>query len=125
MLRRFTVQALTACDLLEMNLIEIDRMKIEFPDAFEELFKNSFKRLKGALRKKIQALQLCERLTKSRSEKMSLKATEMLRGVTIKQKKDNLLKWREKNPSMALSKEEVHIMSNFVPEATSLKKIDE
>lgn len=44
-----------------MLLIEdIDKMKIEFPDVFDELFMNSYRRLKKELEIKIKAIQLCE-----------------------------------------------------------------
>lgn len=63
--RRFTVQALTNCDLLTLTLEELDQMKLEFPDIFEELFRNTFRRLKKALKTKLEAIQICEKMTKS------------------------------------------------------------
>jgi hypothetical protein len=40
-----------------MLLIEdIDKMKIEFPDVFDELFMNSYRRLKKELEIKIEAI---------------------------------------------------------------------
>lgn len=47
--RRFTVQAIINCELLLLNLKDLDTMKIEFPDIFDEMFMNSFRRLKKAL----------------------------------------------------------------------------
>ena len=44
-----------------MLLIEdIERMRIEFPDVFEELFMNSYRRLNKELEIKIEAIKLCE-----------------------------------------------------------------
>ena len=40
-------------------------MKIEFPEIFLELFANAFKRLKKELKTKLEAMQLCEKMTQS------------------------------------------------------------
>jgi hypothetical protein len=42
-------------------------MKLEFPDIFEELFRNTFRRLKKALKTKLEAIQICEKRTKGSS----------------------------------------------------------
>jgi CRP-like cAMP-binding protein len=65
MTRKFTVQALIDCELLMLLIEDIDKMKIEFPDVFDELFMNSYRRLKKELEIKIKAIQLCEEATKS------------------------------------------------------------
>ena len=54
--RRFTVQALLNCELLVLLIDDIDTMKIDFPDVFDELFTNSFRRLKKELQLKIEAI---------------------------------------------------------------------
>jgi len=37
-LRLFTVQALISCEVLVLSIQDLDRMKEEFPDMFDELF---------------------------------------------------------------------------------------
>lgn len=59
--RKFTVQALLDCELLMLLIEDTDKMKIEFPDVFDELFMNSYRRLRKELEIKIQAIQQCER----------------------------------------------------------------
>lgn len=39
-----------------LTLEELDQMKLEFPDIFEELFRNTFRRLKKALKTKLEAI---------------------------------------------------------------------
>ena len=58
--RRFTVQALINCELLLLMIEDIDKMKIEFPEKFEHLFMNSYRRLKKELEIKIEAIKLCD-----------------------------------------------------------------
>lgn len=41
--------ALISCELLLLMIEDIDKMKIEFPDIFEDLFTNSYRRLKKEL----------------------------------------------------------------------------
>ncbi len=55
--RRFTVQALINCELLTFGLEDIDKMQLEFPEYFEELFMNTFRRLKKEYTLKIEALK--------------------------------------------------------------------
>jgi len=40
-----------------LTLENIDKMKIEFPEVFDQLFTNSFRRLKKELKLKIDALE--------------------------------------------------------------------
>lgn len=63
--RKFTVQALLDCELLILLMEDMDKMKIEFPEIFEEFFMNSYRRLRKELELKIQAILLCEKATKS------------------------------------------------------------
>ncbi|TNV84793.1 hypothetical protein FGO68_gene4315 [Halteria grandinella] len=39
--RRFTAQALDSCDLLALSLDDLANMKLDFPDAYKEIFKNA------------------------------------------------------------------------------------
>ena len=47
--RKFTVRALINCELLLLMIEDIEKMKIEFPEVFEEFFSNSFRRLRKEL----------------------------------------------------------------------------
>ena len=60
MFRRFTVQAIINCELLILTLDDIDKMKLEFPEVFDDLFNNSLKRLERILKLKIDAIKQCE-----------------------------------------------------------------
>ena len=67
--RIFTVLALTDCELLTLTTQDIARMKLEFPDQFDQLFDNSLKVLKKAMKLKDEAIQYCEEEFKLREEK--------------------------------------------------------
>ncbi len=60
LLRRFTVQALTNCELLLLKLEDIGQMLNEFPEIYNELFANSIKRLMKELKIKKEAIEYCE-----------------------------------------------------------------
>jgi hypothetical protein len=47
--RLFTIQALVNCELLLLTIEDIHKMKIEFPDVFDDLFLNAFRHLKKSL----------------------------------------------------------------------------
>ena len=38
LIRRFTVQALENCETLMLTIDELEKMRLEFPDVFSELF---------------------------------------------------------------------------------------
>lgn len=59
-MRRFTVQALTNCELLILMLEDIGQMMNEFPEVYNELFANSIKRLMKELKIKKDAIEQCE-----------------------------------------------------------------
>jgi hypothetical protein len=71
------VQALVKCELLMLMIEDIDKMKIEFPDVFEELFTNSYRRLKKELQLKIEAIKLCEK-SRNTSNLRSMRASNIL-----------------------------------------------
>ncbi|CDW80054.1 cation channel family protein [Stylonychia lemnae] len=58
--RRFTIQAVKNCDLHLLSLDNIDKIKIEFPEVFDDLFNNSVKMLQKILKLKIDAIKQCE-----------------------------------------------------------------
>ena len=57
--RKFTVQSVLNCELLTLPIEELEKMKIEFPEIFEELFTNSYRRLKRELQLKLDAASKC------------------------------------------------------------------
>ena len=57
--RKFTVQSLITCELVTLNIGELDKMKIEFPEVFDELFTNSYRRLNRELKLKLEAANIC------------------------------------------------------------------
>jgi CRP-like cAMP-binding protein len=59
-IRRFTTQALIDCEMLQLSVEDIERMKFEFPDIFIELFVNNQKLLVEQLEIKLEAVKLCE-----------------------------------------------------------------
>lgn len=45
--RRFTVQALRDSDILSLAVPELERMRAEFPDLYQELYTEGHNRYKG------------------------------------------------------------------------------
>ena len=45
MVRRFTVQALDNCEMLILTIDECEKMRLEFPDLYADLFKGAYERL--------------------------------------------------------------------------------
>lgn len=58
--RCFTVQAFTHCELLLLNINDINRMNSEFPEIFSEIFLNCAIRFKKAIKMKQKAIEKCE-----------------------------------------------------------------
>ena len=38
LLRKFTIMAITTCDILSLSVSDLEKMHFEFPDIYEELF---------------------------------------------------------------------------------------
>lgn len=45
MVRKFTVRAHDNCEMLILTIEELEKMKMEFPEYYEELFKGAYQRL--------------------------------------------------------------------------------
>jgi len=45
-----------------LNIGELDKMKIEFPEVFDELFTNSYRRLNRELKLKLEAANICREI---------------------------------------------------------------
>ena len=53
--RKFTVQSLTSSELVTLKIDELDKLKIEFPEIFDDLFTNSYRRLNRELKLKYES----------------------------------------------------------------------
>jgi len=42
MIRKFTVRAINNCEMFTLTIEELEKMKMEFPEVFVEIFKNAF-----------------------------------------------------------------------------------
>ena len=73
------------CDLLSLSVGDLDKMRIEFPDVYEELFTDGKGRLKEELKKKTDRLADTERDL----EKQNLKVIELEK--ELKEKENNFL----------------------------------
>ena len=58
-MRRFTLQALDSCDLLTLSVSDLDKLRIEFPDVYEELFNDANARINGELKMKKTQIKAC------------------------------------------------------------------
>lgn len=57
MVRRFTLQALDSCEMLILTIDEMEKMRLEFPDMYDELFKGAFERLQKELILKMEIIK--------------------------------------------------------------------
>jgi CRP-like cAMP-binding protein len=121
--RKFTVQALLDCELLMLLIEDIEKMKIEFPDVFDELFMNSYRRLRKELEIKIQAIQQCEKATQSNNIQ-SQNAMKDIHGLH-KEKTFELNEYKERHLKKKLTISDIRMISKFADNSTSLKQIDE
>lgn len=60
MVRRFTVQAVEDCDMLILRIDDLEKLKFEFPDMYQELFEGANDRLKCELLMKLEVINKCE-----------------------------------------------------------------
>lgn len=57
LMRLFTVQAFNSCDLLQLSISELFKMKLEFPKHFLDLFEGSRERLQQDLILKLEVIR--------------------------------------------------------------------
>lgn len=57
MVRRFTVQALDNCEMLILTIDECEKMRLEFPDLYDDLFKGAYERLQRELILKLEIIK--------------------------------------------------------------------
>ncbi|CDW89496.1 cation channel family protein [Stylonychia lemnae] len=125
--RLFTVQALNSCEVLMMSIQDLDKMKVEYPDIFDELFLKQLKLLSKCLRLKDEAIEELQRKEQEEKERklrdISQKALE-----TISEQKPT-----PNSPMAALglgvtqmiSKSSNKFLNKFAKNFMSLKKIDQ
>ncbi len=58
--RRFTVQSFVNCELLILEIADLLKMKLEFPNAFIELVNNAKSSLKKELMLKLELIRICQ-----------------------------------------------------------------
>jgi hypothetical protein len=46
MVRRFTVRAIKNCEMFSLTIEELEKMKMEFPELYVEMFTGAYARLK-------------------------------------------------------------------------------
>jgi hypothetical protein len=62
-------------DILLLSTIDLHRMQLEFTESYEHLFMQSYKRLEGALRHKIDSIKTCEEIMKTKPKKIDSRPT--------------------------------------------------
>lgn len=60
MVRRFTVQAIENCEMFILRIDDLEKMKMEFPDMYVDLFEGSHERLQRELLMKLDVIKKCE-----------------------------------------------------------------
>jgi hypothetical protein len=57
MVRRFTVYSLDNCEMLILTIDELEKMRLEFPDIYSDLFKGAYERLQRELIIKLEIIK--------------------------------------------------------------------
>ncbi len=57
MVRRFTVRALQNCEMFILTIEELEKMKMEFPELYVELFTGAYERLQRELLLKLETIK--------------------------------------------------------------------
>ncbi len=63
MVRRFTVQAIENCDMFILRIDDLEKMKMEFPDMYVDLFEGAHDRLQRELLMKLDVIKKCEAIS--------------------------------------------------------------
>jgi len=61
LVRRFTVQAIEGCDMFTLGIDDLEKLKHEFSEMYEELFRGANDRLKCELLLKLEIINKCEK----------------------------------------------------------------
>lgn len=65
--RRFTIQAIEACQMYTLSIDELEKMRLEFPDHYLDFFKGAHYRLQNDLVNKLEMIKKCEAEAESKS----------------------------------------------------------
>ena len=57
MVRRFTVRAIKNCEMFSLTIEELEKMKMEFPELYVEMFTGAYERLKRELLLKLDTIK--------------------------------------------------------------------
>lgn len=57
--RQYTIMATRECELLSFSLVDLNRMKTEFIECYEDLFADGYQRLYRTLQVKLHAMKHC------------------------------------------------------------------
>ncbi len=57
MIRKFTVRAIYNCEMFSLTIEELEKMKMEFPEIHEEMFKGAFEMLHKQFELKIEMIK--------------------------------------------------------------------
>jgi hypothetical protein len=61
-----------------LTLEDLDKMNIEYPDVFDNLFTNSYRRFKKMMQIKIEAIRHCEAANRAPNTLMSMRQSNIL-----------------------------------------------
>lgn len=59
--RHFTIMSLGVIETMTLSIQDLQRMKTEFHEAYQSMFKHAISRLKRAVKLKVQAIRICSR----------------------------------------------------------------
>lgn len=88
MVRRFTVQAIENCETFVLRIDDLEKMKMEFPDMFVELFEGAHDRLQRELLLKLDVIKKCEAASENKTDIRSRLAAIFNYGFSSKAKVD-------------------------------------
>ncbi|CDW71411.1 UNKNOWN [Stylonychia lemnae] len=128
--RRFSVQAIINCELLILTLDDIDKMKLEFPEVFDDLFNNSLKRLEKVLKLKIDAVEQCESVAIKNINMQNRRFSVFTRLQQAMSKENDkrseyIQQYKTQRLKRNLTISDVQQIANFSTNKASLKQIDE
>lgn len=75
LVRRFTVQAIENCETFVLRIDDLEKMKMEFPDMFVELFEGAHEKLQKELLTKLDVIKKCEAQSEAKTDLRSKLAT--------------------------------------------------
>ncbi|CDW88827.1 cation channel family protein [Stylonychia lemnae] len=129
--RRFSIQAVINCELLILTIDDIDKMKLEFPEVFDDLFNNSIKRLEKVHKLKMDAIEQCDKISLNQSSRSSgsrfsvFSRLQLAMTKDISRKSDYIQQYKNERYKKNLTISDVNQIAKFSENKASLKQIDE